>query len=89
MNAMLEGMLFRGMKIPPINNRGNLIKFMRTIISEVMSVGFADTSSPSTEPRKPISIIPMKIIRNENGDETNTGKNIMKIMAMIEVMIIE
>ena len=89
MNAMLEGRLFSGMKIPPINNSGNLIKFMRTMISEVMSVGLADTNSPSTEPRRPISIIPMKIIRNENGDETNIGKNIMKIIAMIDVMIIE
>jgi hypothetical protein len=86
---MLKGRLFSGIKMPPMNNKGNFTRFIRIIISEVISVGLADTKRPKTEPRSPINDIPIKIMKNENGDEINVGKSIMKIIEIIDVIIIE
>jgi hypothetical protein len=50
-----------GMKIPLINNNGNLITFINTIISEVISVGFAAISKPNKDPK--IAIIKIPVIK--------------------------
>jgi hypothetical protein len=44
----------KGIKIPLINNKGNLIIFINNIISEVISVGLADTSKPNKDPKRDI-----------------------------------
>jgi hypothetical protein len=86
---MLEGRLLSGIKTPPMNNKGNFIRFIRTIISEVMSVGLEETSNPNREPRTPINEIPMKIMIYENGEAINVGKRRINIIEIIEVIMIE
>jgi hypothetical protein len=86
---MLKCKLFSGIKIPPINNNGNFTRFIRIIISEVISVGLADIKRLRREPRSPINPIPIRIMKNEKGDEINVGKNIMKSMEIIDVIVIE
>ena len=82
-------MVWRGIKIPLIKSRGNLIKFMIIITSEVISVGFAATNRPSEEPKIDISTIP-KNIKNTPKSEVNTMENSsVKIIAIIDVIINE
>ena len=83
------GISFNGIKIPPINKRGNLIKFIKTIISDVWSVGLADNKSPIREPRIPINKIPKNVKNKENGADIIAGNKTMKIIAIIEVMMTE
>ncbi len=77
------------MKIPLIKTNGNLIKFIKSMISEVISAGFAATKTPRSEPRIAIKNIPKynKIIAQIE------LKGIQKIMVnervMMDVMIKE
>ena len=87
--AIPEGRVLSGIKTPPMNNKGNFIRFISTIISEVISVGLEETNNPNKEPRNPINAIPMKIIRYENGYAINVGNKRIKIIEIIEVIIIE
>ena len=74
---------------PPMNNKGNLMIFMRIMISEVISLGLADTNSAKKDPKIPISAIPIKIINNESGEVNTVGTITTKTIAMIEVMMVE
>ena len=57
MNKLREAE-FKGMKIPPINTKGNLIKLIIIITSEVMSEGYEEASKPNKEPTVSINPIP-------------------------------
>ncbi len=82
-------MNLRGIKIPLIKSRGNLIKFIIIITSEVISVGFAAINRQSEEPKIDIRTIP-KNIKNTPKSEVNTIENSrVKITAIIDVIINE
>jgi len=69
-----------------MNNKGNLIRFIINITSEVLSVGFAAANSPNKDPKIDIRQIPKNIIISE----INTIENIkIKIIVMIDVIINE
>ena len=86
---MEGGISFKGIKIPPINNKGNFTRFIITIMSDVISVGLADIKSPNMEPRIAINEIPMKIMNTESGEEINMGNRVMKIVPIVEVIMME
>ena len=72
-----------------MKRRGNFIKFMIIITSDVISVGFAAINRPSEEPKIDIRTIP-KNIKNIPKSEVNTMENSsVKISAIIDVIISE
>jgi hypothetical protein len=72
-----------------MNNKGNLIRFIINITSEVLSVGFAAANSPNKDPKIDIREIP-KNIKTIVAIELNAIENItIKIIVMIEVIINE
>jgi len=88
-NNRFEGKFWRGTKIPLMNNKGNLIRFIINITSEVLSVGFAAANSPNKDPKIDIRQIP-KNIKNIVAIELNAIENIkIKIIVMIDVIINE
>ncbi|GAG96815.1 unnamed protein product [marine sediment metagenome] len=89
MNTKLNGIVWRGTKIPLINSKGNLMRFMIIITSEVISVGLAATNKPNNEPKIDMSPIP-KNIKNIVISELKPTENIStKIIVIIEVIISE
>ena len=81
--------VLRGMKIPLINSKGNLIRFTIIITSEVISVGLADTNNPNKDPKIDIRPIP-KNIEKINESELNVIENKrIKIIDIINVIINE
>jgi len=75
--------------MPLINSKGNLIRFIVNITSEVLSVGFAAANSPNKDPKIDMSTIP-KNIKTSSKSELNTIENIkIKITVMIDVIINE
>ena len=74
---------------PPMNNNGNLMRFMRIMISEVISLGVADTKSAKKEPKMPMKAIPIKIIIKERGEVISVGTINTKTIAMRKVMRVE
>ena len=72
-----------------MNNNGNFTRFIRIMMSEVMSLGVADIKSAKNEPKMPMRAIPIKIITNESGEAINVGTINTKTMAMREVMMAE
>jgi len=72
-----------------MNNKGNLIRFIISITSEVLSVGFAAANSPNKDPKIDIRKIP-KSIKIIVAIELNAIENIkIKIVVMIDVIINE
>ena len=88
-NNRFKGKIWRGIKIPLINSKGNLIRFIINIISEVLSEGYAAANSPNEDPKIDIRQIP-KNIKKIVVSEINTIENIkIKIIVMIDVIINE
>ena len=87
-NIMDDGIFSRGIKIPPRNSKGNLIRFIRVITFEVVSVGTADINNANIDPKVAISPIP-KIIKTADENEAMLAPNKIKIIAINNVIIKE
>ena len=75
--------------MPLIKSKGNLIRFIKIITSDVMSVGFAATKRANKDPKIDIKIIP-KNMKNTAASDINSIERIkMKTKLTIEVIIAE
>ena len=73
--------------MPLTNSIGNLIRFIIIITLEVISVGYAATNTPNSDPKIDIKPIP-KNIKKIVAIELNTiENNRIKIMVIIDVII--
>ena len=85
---MVDGMLSSGIKIPPRKSKGNLIRFIRVITFEVVSVGTAEINNANIDPKVAISPIP-KIIKTTVENEVMLAPKRIKIIAINNVIINE
>jgi len=88
-NNRFDGKFWRGIKIPLINNKGNLIRFIINITSEVLSVGFAADNSPNKDPKIDIRPIPKNIKMIVAIELNAIENNRIKIMVITDVIINE
>ena len=82
------GIFSSGIKIPPRKSKGNLIRFIRVITFEVVSVGTAEINNANIDPNVAISPIP-KIIKITDENETMLAPNIIKMNAINRVIMKE
>jgi hypothetical protein len=82
----LKGAKLSGIKIPLMKTRGNLIRLLTTMISDVISLGIPERSSPSNDPKRVINTIPMIriiICRIEGKEiERRSAKDVVMIRVM-------
>ena len=79
------GELLRGIKIPLINSKGNLIRFIIIITLDVISVGFAAINSPNKDPKSDIRIIPKN---NRNNAKSELIIAIIELIIRIKIIAI-
>jgi uncharacterized protein (UPF0262 family) len=87
-NIMLVGNSLSGIKIPPRNSKGNLIRFMSVMIFEVISVGTAEIKSANIDPRIAIRPIP-RLIKTIDENEVILAPTRIKIKAINMVIMKE